>query len=325
MKIKSLSPQMGLPGGVIRIEIEGLQNPLGVKVEVGETQAEILGASPGALTVRIPPECGEGVTVHNDGSDRAPFKIGHVVVSDLHPVANPVVDSLGNVYVTFSGARSEKVPFSVFAISADGSRHPFLADITNPTGLAIGLDHCLYITSRHTGVVYRSTFDKQVEKYVEGLGLATGLAFDSKGNLLVGDRSGMIYKVTPERELSVFCELEPSVSAYHLAIDDQDTLYVTGPTLATQDSVYRVSPEGEIEVFFKGLGRPQGVGFDLRGNLQVVASYRGKKGLYSFQNGTPELMVAGPMLVGFAYNEERDWLYLVDNSNLYRIELKGGH
>ncbi len=325
MKIRSLFPRMGLPGGVIQLEIEGLQDPLGVRVKVGETQADLLGASSRALTVKIPLKAGEGVIVHNGGEARAPFGIGHLVASDLHPVANPVVDSFGNVYVTFSGARSEKVPFSVFSISPDGSRHPFLADITNPTGLAIGLDNCLYITSRHTGAVYRSTFDKQVEKYVEGLGLATGLVFDSKGNLLVGDRSGTIYKVTPERELSVFCELEPSVSAYHLAIGDQDTLYVTGPTLATQDCVYQISPEGEVKVFFKGLGRPQGLGFDLRGNLQVVASYRGKKGLYSFQNGTPELMVAGPMLVGFAYNEEREWLYLVDNSNLYRIKLKNGH
>ena len=67
------------------------------------------------------------------------------------------------------------MPFSVFVVSPDGTKEPFLAEITNPTGMAIGPDGCLYVSSRHTGAVYRSTFDKQVDKYVEGLGLATGL------------------------------------------------------------------------------------------------------------------------------------------------------
>ena len=144
--------------------------------------------------------------VHSGSEVRAELKVGRILGSELHPVANPVLDSLGNLYVTFSGSRGEKAPVSIFVFYPDGSRHPFLADIINPTGIVIGPDDCLYITSRHNSTVYRSTLDKQVEKYSEGLGLATGLAFDSKGNLLVGDRSGTIYKVTPQRELSVFCE-----------------------------------------------------------------------------------------------------------------------
>jgi sugar lactone lactonase YvrE len=172
----------------------------------------------------------------------------------LHAVANPVVDQQGNVYVTYSGARGESVPFGVFMVSSDGTKSPFLGDITNPTGLQIGPDGFLYISSRHTGTVYRSSFDKQVEKFADGLGIASGLAFDSQGSLFVGDRSGIIYRVTPDREVSVFCELEPSVSAYHLSMDGNDVLYVTGPTLATQDSIYQIAQSGEVTTFFKGLG-----------------------------------------------------------------------
>lgn len=323
MKIKAVTPDMALPGGTVRVEVEGLQNPSGVEVEVGGIKADILGASSSIVTIKIPERCGDGLIVRNQKEQRIQLKVGRMVASELHPVGNPVLDSMGNVYVTYSGTRGEKVPFSVFVVYADGSKHPFLAEVINPTGLAIGLDDCLYITSRHTGTVYRSTFDKQVEKYVDGLGLATGLVFDSRGNLLVGDRSGKIYKVNPGKELSVLCELEPSVSAYHLAVAGDDTLFVTGPTLATQDCVYRISSKGEVEVFFKGLGRPQGLGFDPKGNLQVTASCRGKKGLYTFRNGAPELTVSGPMLVGFAYNKEGDVLYLVDNASLFRIELAG--
>lgn len=321
MQITAVKPSITLPGGTVRVELEGLQNPSEVRVEVGDVKAEISGASSTVLTVRIPPRCGNGLVIHNHGEERIDLKVGRVVASELHPVANPVVDSMGNVYVTVSGTRGEKVPFSVFVVYADGSKHPFLADVVNPTGLAIGPDDCLYITSRHTGTVYRATFDKQIEKYVEGLGLATGLVFDSQENLLVGDRSGKIYKVTPKQEISVLCSLEPSVSAYHLAVAPDDTLFVTGPTLATQDSIYRVSTDGETEVFFKGLGRPQGLGFDPQGQLQVTASWQGRKGLYTLRNGIPELTVSGPMLVGFVYDNSTNSLYLVDSANLFRIEL----
>ncbi len=322
MKIRSVVPPVALPGGVVRIELTGLKDPLKIKVTVGGVPADILGLSSTAVTIKVPPtNRKDGIVIHNHGKVQAELKVGHIIASELHPVASPVIDSLGNIYVTFSGSRGENVPVSVFVFYPDGSRHPFLADITNPTGMVIGPDDCLYVTSRHTSTVYRSTLDKQVEKYAEGLGLATGLAFDSTGNLLVGDRSGTVYKVSPERELSVFCELEPSVSAYHLAVDSQDRLYVTGPTLATQDFIYQISPQGEVEVFFKGLGRPQGIGFDLEGNLQVTASYRGKKGLYTFRNGKPEWTLSGPMLVGFVHDNSRKKLYLVDSENLYRIDL----
>jgi sugar lactone lactonase YvrE len=321
MKIKACRPDKALPGGLVRIELQDVKNPAELEVRLGEELADILGSSQSFLTVRIP-EGGSGQlsVFDKDREYSAPLTLGTVLVDDLHPVANPVVDALGNIYITFSGARGETVPFGVFVIHPDGSKHPFLGDIVNPTGLVIGPDDCLYISSRHTGTVYRSTFDKQVEKFAEGLGVASGMAFDSRGNLFVGDRSGTIHKVRPDRNISAFCELEPSVSAYHLVIDSKDVMYVTGPTLATQDSIYQVTPEGEVSVFFKGFGRPQGLAFDPRGKLQVTGSFRGRKGLYTFANGSPERTVASSMLVGLAHDPLGAYLYLVDNQRLYRIK-----
>ena len=321
MSIRQIIPPMAVPGGLIRIEVDGVQDPTGVQVEIGGVKADLLGASPRVLMARIPEEAGNGVLVREKEEARGELRVGQVVASDLHPVSNPVVDEFGNVYVTYSGSRGEKVPFSLFLVDEEGTKQPFLAEITNPTGLVIGPDRHLYITSRHTGAIYRSTFDKQVEKYVDGLGLSTGLAFDSGGNLFVGDRSGMIYKVTPSKELTVFCELEPSVSAYHLVFGQGDVLYVTGATLATQDCIYRISSEGEVGIFYKGLGRPQGLAFSPDGHLQVVASYRGRRGLYTFRDGVPEFTVSGPMFVGLAYHPLGKLLYLVDNRRLYRIDL----
>jgi sugar lactone lactonase YvrE len=274
------------------------------------------------VTICVPEADGGQVVLRSNGEESTgTLQVGEVVADELHPVSNPVVDDKGNVFVTYSGTRGEKVPFSVFMVTPDGSKQSFLGDIINPTGLAIGPDDHLYISSRHSGTIFRSSFDKQVEKYVDGLGIASGIAFDPEGNLFVGDRSGIIYKASPDQDVSMFCELEPSVSAYHLAFGPDGMLYVTGPTLATQDSIYQISRDGTVDVFFKGFGRPQGLVFDPEGNLQVTGSYKGRKGVYTFKGQVPELSIASPMLVGLAYWHPQKVLYLVDNATLYRMVL----
>ncbi len=323
MKVKEIRPRAAVPGGVVRVEVEGLSGVTDLRVEIGEVEAQFLAASPSALTLKVPEGASGGGLVVYQGQSRArsSLKLARLVAQELHSVANPVVDDKGFVYCTFSGARGEKVPFSVYAVDPDGNKHPFLAEIVNATGLAIGPDKLLYISSRHTGTVYRSSFDKQLEKYIDGLGLATGIAFDPDGNMIIGDRGGSVYRVSPDRQMSLLCELEPSVSAYHLAVAPDGSVFVTGPTLSTQDSIYRVSRDGQVEVFFKGLGRPQGMAFSRDGNLQVAASYQGKKGIYTFKGKTPEWTISGPMLIGLAYTPAKDRLYLVDSANLYALDL----
>ncbi len=50
--------------------------------------------------------------------------------------------------------------------------------------------------------------------------------------------------------------------------------FVTGPTTSSYDRVFRISPAGEVSVFFRGLGRPQGLAFDRFGNLYVAGIAR---------------------------------------------------
>ena len=322
MRITAVVPEIALPGGIVRLKMDGLKSPLLSEVTVGGVSAERVGASSQAITIRVPEGAGSGIQVSaGDQEAEADLKVGRVLTDGLHSVGNPVLDSNRNIYATLSGPRGEKVPFSIFVLGPEGNKKPFLAEIINPTGMAWGRDGFLYISSRHTGTTYRSTVDKQLEKFVDGLGVPTGLAFDSRNNLLVGDRSGYIHKVTPDREVSVLCELEPSVSAYHLAIDEEDRLYVAGPTLSTQDCIYRVSPEGEVEVVCRGLGRPQGLAFDAGGRLQVTASFRGRKGVFALENGQPEWWLAGPMLVGMAFSPTGRQLYLVDRNHLFEVAL----
>ena len=133
------------------------------------------------------------------------------------------------------------------------------------------------------------------------MGVATGLAFDRDHNLYVGDRSGTIFKINPNREIFVFATLEPSVAAYHLAFHPTGELYATGPTTSSFDRVYRISQGGEVTTFFRGLGRPQGIAFDRQGNLYVAASLGGRRGIVRIsQLGRADLVLSGGAIVGMA-------------------------
>jgi len=110
------------------------------------------------------------------------------------------------------------------------------------------------------------------------------------------------------------------MAAYHIAYGLDDYLYVSGPTTSSFDSIHRISPTGEVEKFFTGLGRPQGIAFDIEGNLYVVASYRGRRGILRFTgaNRTPELFVSGLGLVGMAFDYAEN-IVIADASSVYRV------
>ena len=57
---------------------------------------------------------------------------------------------------------------------------------------AFNPDGDLFVTSRAEGNVYRIDAAGEPSVYAEGMGVATGCAFDRDGNLFVGDRSGTI-------------------------------------------------------------------------------------------------------------------------------------
>ena len=143
----------------------------------------------------------------------------------------------------------------------------------------------LFVSCRHDGTIHRVSPDGRAEEWIEGMGVATGIAFDPQENLYVGDRSGTIFKISPTREIFVFATLEPSFAAYHLAFHPSGDLYVTGPTTSSFDRVYRVNQAGEVTSFFRGLGRPQGLAFDRDGNLYVAACHAGNRGIVRI---TPE-------------------------------------
>jgi sugar lactone lactonase YvrE len=207
------------------------------------------------------------------------------------------------VYATISGQRGKETPVSVVRVSPDGRGTPFVSGILNATGLAFNPDGDLFVTSRAEGNVYRIDGAGESTLYAEGMGVATGAAFDADGNLFVGDRSGTIFKIDPQRNIFVYATLEPSVAAYHLAVDLQGTLFVTGPTLGSNDAIWAINTDGEARAWYRGLGRPQGLALDREHNIYVVACLHGQRGVVRINpSGETELVVAGSNLVGLAFS-----------------------
>ena len=140
------------------------------------------------------------------------------------------------------------------------------------------------------------------------MGIATGIAFDGQGNLYVGDRSGTIFKISRSGETFVFATLEPSVSAYHLAFSPLGVLYVSGPTTSSYDAVQQIDPHGNVTVFYRGLGRPQGMAFDVDSNLYVAASLAGNRGIVKITpppDPQASLAVSGHNIVGMAFTSAK--------------------
>jgi len=205
------------------------------------------------LIARVPDGAeGGAVRVKMGSVESAPFPmaLGVQIADNLHPVASPAVDAEGNVYVTFSGQRGQKVPVSLYKITSNHTVKPFITELMNPTGLAIDHDGFLFVSCRNDGTIHRISPDGRAMQWIEGMGIATGLAFDKAGSLYVGDRSGTIFKIGPDREIFVFATLEPSLAAYHLAFSPTGDLYVTGPTTSSFDRVYKITPGGDVSVFF---------------------------------------------------------------------------
>src|SRR5207249_4186638 len=157
--------------------------------------------------------------------------------------------------------------------------------------------------------------------FVEGMGGATGIVFARDDNLYVGDRSGTVFKISRQRQIYVFATLEPSIAAYHLAFGPDGYLYVTGPNTSSFDSVHRVSSDGHVEVFYRGLGRPQGMAFDVKGNLYVAASLGGRRGVVRIaSDASAELFLSGPAIVGLAFSPSKS-LVLATNNSIYRVDV----
>lgn len=332
-KIINIDPPYGIAGGEIVIDCADFDtsDPSQCEVLIGNSAAQIVASGPRRVLAIVPETKGGNVEVRLKSKEHL-SEPGHITVArklagDLHPVANPAFDpDDGALFVTRSGSRGEELPVTLFRIDVSGDVSEYSGDIPNPTGIAFSPEGEMFVTSRLEGVVYKLTPFKDAVVFARNLGIATGIAFDARGLMHIGDRTGTIFKVNGIGEERAWTQIEPSVSAFHLAFGPDGSLYVAAPTVTSFDSICRIDPDGQMDVFFKGLGRPQGLAFDRDGNLYVAAALRGRRGIVriSPDGSQAKVIVAGVNLVGLAFGPSGE-MAVVSIDSVYSLptQIKG--
>ena len=322
--ITAVAPLWSVPGGRVAIHGDRLvSNPDSIPtIRVGEVEAHVVRVSrsqidivvPGGVEGRVP------VRVENVPGATAFLDVAAPMATGVHLVDNPVFDRRGTLYATFSGTRTEQSAVTIYKLQADRAREPFVTAIAHPTSLAFSPDGALYVTDRFESTLYRVGADGTVEALASDLGVPCGLAFAPDGSLYVGDRSGSIIRLDTGGMRTHVASFAASVAAYHLAWGPDDRLYVAAPTLGTQDTLFRVSPDGAAESLPVVFGRPQGIAFDRLGRLYVCEALAGSSGIYrmDLRDGRPTKVVAAPVVIGLAF-DPTGGLVVASNDTLHHL------
>jgi sugar lactone lactonase YvrE len=331
--LTSLEPVRVIEGGRLWLRGDGFPQPQSTidLVTIGGLPARMAFAAPDRMAVVVPSGLDGGETPVKCAwlpGATLYVRVGRLLATGLHQVDNPVFDAHGNLYVTYSGSRGQEAAVSIFKVPTRGAREPFVHGLVNPTSMALGPDGLLYVSSRFEGRVYRVFDDGRYEVMASDVGIACGLAFGADGALFVGDRSGTVFRIDPGGRTEAFATVPSSIAAFHLAMSPGGELYVSAPTLASYDSLFRIDPSGRVTTLSVPFGRPQGLAFDAAGVLHVVEALAGSSGLYAIRQRLsdrhdvagakcdPELVVAGAGLVGLAF-DLRGEMVVATNGSVY--------
>ena len=188
-----------------------------------------------------------------------------------------------------------------------------------PLSIAFDREGQMYVSSRFDGTVYRVAPNGTMSSYAEGMGVATGMAFDKARTCTSATAAAPFSRSRAIARFLFSLQSSPAFPPTIWRSGPRETCSSPAPRPSSFDSVYRIDPHGAVSVFYRGLGRPQGMAFDREGNLYVAASLGGKRGIVKIApDGKASLAVAGPGLVGLAFAPGRSAI-LASTSAVYHL------
>src|ERR1700746_410584 len=116
-RIESVEPGAALPGGEIEVVGSNL-GPVSFRRPVamlGDLAASVVMSRSHRMLLRVPQEAASGnlrILQNGAQSNAVNVEVASMVATGVHAVANPVVDSDGNVYAKLSGGRGQETPVS---------------------------------------------------------------------------------------------------------------------------------------------------------------------------------------------------------------------
>src|SRR5665213_565673 len=134
--IASIAPPAALPGGDVEVHGQALapgtfRQPVAT---IGEQRASVTMSQPSRVLLHVPGGTISGnvqLRVEGHASNTMPLSVGIAIAENMDPVANPVADAEGNIYVAFSGTRGQSTPVSIFHVDAEYQTRPFVTGILN--------------------------------------------------------------------------------------------------------------------------------------------------------------------------------------------------